>query len=117
MDRTIHPGIATEIDRLDEAVDKARAAFESASEIDELARVIGERGKVEPKVAMHAAIAAIAVQLGAARVVLNSARLRLAGRLVAPRLAVARSPVIAAVVVSERSTDGLKAVSARSENL
>ena len=86
MDRNIHPGIATEIDRLDEAVDKARAAFESASEIDALVRMIGEKCKVGPKVAMNAALVVTTAQLGAARVVLNSARLRLAGRLAAPRL-------------------------------
>jgi hypothetical protein len=72
----IDPAIATEIAALDESMAMARAAFDGAESVfDSTASIAGKR-KIE---IAH-------IELGAARAMINATRLRLLGRLMAPRL-------------------------------
>ena len=113
-DPNVHPAIASEIDRLDEAVDKARAAFEAADDLAVLARAISNAALVGPKIATGAAVEVVQVQLGAARLVLQATRLRLLARLAVVRLSTpAVIDAVALPSAGEGSNNGGMAASAR----
>lgn len=72
----IDPAIATEIAALDESMAMARAAFDGAESVFDSTTSIAGKRKIE---VAH-------IELGAARAMINATRLRLLGRLIAPRL-------------------------------